>query len=521
MKTFTRISAALLLVLTVLLVLLVNELYFTPQKASELAEYSERLVQCYELSLDVERLLSSVDHYVLFRDPRYLDEFHHYSLETIRKEIDLYNVVDASVRPKVAELIDENRKYLASVEKVLAKGGLSEAEHVYLAAALRNRVQVVAGDLKQKVDRAAVAVIERETAKRFFLPLLTLLSLGFLVLGLYGVALPLLRENATLKYLTTNLRSALVITDEKGIVRGVNTAAEKLLDIDGNAVLGRPLNAILGYAPYLREVLQPLFQVFLNKKEVTNYRTSYVRAGRKQSLAVDYYPLLVQGRLTGAAMLALPEGTYRDERLLFDSMEAERKKLSIEIHDWIGRYLSTMIYTLDYTLRQNGDQLPAAVRENLVRLRQQCQAAAADMRSIMNQIHPYLLDKMGLITAVESYVSHFEKSSGIKVYLYYTDHMLKLNRREAIVVYRIIQEALTNVAKHSGATEVDIHFTTHGGILRVEILDNGKSTGELVEGTGLWGMKERARLVGGDLVYGFTDGGFAVTLTVPLKREEG
>ncbi|HAG06807.1 MAG: Putative signal transduction histidine kinase [Clostridia bacterium 62_21] len=522
MRAYTWIAVVLVVILTVMLVLAVNELYVAPQKAGDLARYAERLARCYQISLHIERLISSVDNYILYNDPRYLEEFHYYSLETLREEMDLYNTVDASVRRKVGDLIDENRKYLSFVERAAAGGELGRVEHAYLAAALRDRAHVVTDDFKERVDRAAASVAEEENKKRTFLLLLTFLSVGFLAVGVYGFGLPLLRENGSLRHLTTSLRNAVVITDEKGVVRNINAVAERLLGLSADTVVGRPLNAVLGHAPHLREVLQPLFQVILSRQEVTNYQAIYVHGGRKQGLTADYYPLMVLDKLTGAAMVAQPETTHRDKRLLFDSMEAERKKLSIEIHDWIGRYMSSLIYTLDYTLRQHGEQLPEAVRDNLVRLRQQCQVAATDMRSIMNEVHPYLLDKVGLVTAVESYVSHFEKTSGKKVFLYYSDRTLKLDLRQAIVIYRIIQEALTNVTKHSDATEVDIHFAVQDGVLRVEILDNGegKPGQELAEGTGLWGMKERARLLGGDLVYGFTDSGFAVTLTVPLAREE-
>ena len=522
MRAYTWIAVVLVIILTILLVLAVNELYVAPQKAGDLARYSERLATCYQISLQIERLISSVDNYILYNDPRYLEEFHYCSLETLREEMELYHTVDASVRRKLGDLIDENRKYLSFVEKGAGGGELGRAEHAYLAAALRDRARVVTADFKERVDRAAASVAVEENKQRAFLLLLTLLSIGFLAVGVYGIGLPLLRENAGLRYLTTGLRNAVVMTDERGVVRSINTAAERLLAISADTVVGRPLNAVLGHAPHLREVLQPLFQVILNRQEVTDYQVVYVHGGQKHSLTADYYPLMVLDKLTGAAMVAQPETTRKDGGLLFDSMEAERKKLSIEIHDWIGRYMSTLIYTLDYTLRQHGDELPEEVRDNLVRLRQQCQMAATDMRSIMNEVHPYLLDKVGLVSAVESYVSHFEKTSGKKVFLYYSDRTLKLNRLQAIVIYRIIQEALTNVTKHSNATEVDIHFAVQDGVLRVEILDNGEGEPgqEPAEGTGLWGMKERARLLGGDLVYGYTDGGFAVTLTVPLDREE-
>ncbi|MGB9804826.1 sensor histidine kinase, partial [Desulfofundulus sp.] len=106
-----------------------------------------------------------------------------------------------------------------------------------------------------------------------------------------------------------------------------------------------------------------------------------------------------------------------------------------------------------------------------------------------------------------------------KVYIFYHQRSLKLGRDREIFIYRIIQEALTNVARHSEATEVDIHFNETGDTLQVEILDNGGIQEEKpVPGKGLWGMKERARFIGGNLAYGFKDGGFCVSLTVPLTE---
>ncbi|MEW6171578.1 MAG: PAS domain-containing protein [Bacillota bacterium] len=529
MKTYTWIGAALILLLVVSVLLLVNEFYMAPQRINDLARFSDQLTKCYQISLNVERLVSSAENYMLYNNHRYLDDFRRYSLETLREELDLYNTADSSTKRKIADLIEENRKYLSFVEKEVVRPELENnhynaslrLEHEDLAASLRNKARIAVSAIRNKVDRISTSVMAGEKRKKLLLFLLSFLPITLLVIGSCGVAIPMFVQNSHLKSLTANLRSAVIITDQRGVVRKINTAAEKLLNINSGTVLNKSLNEILGHFPPLQSVLQPFFEVILHKKQLTNYQTVYTYGGRKIFLTIDYYPLFVLDKLTGAVMVALPEESQKDKSLLFDSIEGERKKLSIEIHDWIGRYMSTMIHSLDYVLRQNGEGLPEPVRENMVRLRNQCQNAAMDMRSIMNEIHPYLIDKVGLIPAVESYVSYFETTHGIKVYLYYSDRTLTLNRREAIVIYRIIQEALTNVAKHSEATEVDIYFSLQNEVLRIEILDNGRPQTELAEGTGLWGMKDRANLLGGDLVYGYTDAGFAVTLTVPLIREGG
>lgn len=529
MRTFTWIGVALAVLIVVSILLLVNEFYITPQRVSDLARFSAQLARCYQISLNVERLISSVESYMLHADHRYLDDFRRYSLETVREELDLYNTADSATKKKVADLIEENRKYLSFVEKEVVRPELQNRnrsnaslrlEHEYFAASLRDKSYLAVSTARNEVDRVSTSVMAVENRKRFFLFLLVLLLLVLLIVGSCGVVIPLFIQNSHLEHLAARLRGAVIVTDQRAVVRKINAAAEKLLNISGGAVLNKSLNEILGHFPSLQNVFQPLFEVILYKKQLSNYQTVYTYAGRKIFLTIDYHPLFFLDKLSGAVMVALPEESQRDRSLLFDSIEAERRKLSIEIHDWIGRYMSTVIHSLDYMLRQNGKELPGSVRENLARLRDQCQNAAMDMRSIMNEIHPYLIEKVGLIPAIESFVSHFEKTYGIKVYLYYSDRAFTLNRREAIVIYRIIQEALTNVAKHSAATEVDIYFSVQNEMLKIEVSDNGGPQKELVEGTGLWGMKDRANLLGGDLVYGYTDTGFAVTLTVPLVREE-
>jgi len=529
MRTLAWISAALVLLLVVPVLLLVNEFCLTPRGISNLARSSAQLAEYYRISLNVERLISSAENYLLHTDPHYLDEFRRYSLETVREELDLYNTADSAAKKKVADLLEENRRYISFVEKEVVSSELQNrsrgdaflrSEHDYLASSLRGKCYEAVCAARDEVDRVAALVMAGDNRKKLLLFLLSFLPGTLLVIGSCSTLIPMFIQNAHLGYLAANLRNAVILTDQRGVVKKINAAAERLLEVGADTVLNRSLSEILGQFPSLQNILEPFFEVILQKKQLTNYQTVCTCAGRKVFLTIDYYPLFILDKVTGAVMVALPEEGQKDKALLFDSIEAERKKLSIEIHDWIGRYMSTMIHSLDYVLRQHREELPASVREGVARLRDQCQSAAMDMRSIMNEIHPYLLDRVGLIPAVESYVSHFEKTHGVKVFLYYSDRTLRPGRREAIVIYRIIQEALTNVAKHSPATEVDVYFMVQDGVLKIEVSDNGGERAEIAEGTGLWGMKERANLLGGDLVYGYTDTGFAVTLTVPLPREE-
>ncbi|WP_238473411.1 sensor histidine kinase [Desulforamulus profundi] len=268
----------------------------------------------------------------------------------------------------------------------------------------------------------------------------------------------------------------------------------------------------------MQNITQPLLHSLLNQRELLRHKAVFHNDGRPIHLTVDYIPIFLFNKLIGVMMIARMANEQKDKPLLLDTLEKERKRISIEIHDWIARYMSTIIHSLDYNLRlhKDGDLKGEDLLQGLIDLRNHCQNAAIEMRGIMNDIHPYLIDKVGLISALESYIHTFEKLNKIKVYIFYQDRALRVKKKDEIIIYRIIQEALSNIVKHAKATEVDINFTKQQDTLKIEIMDNGGTEGDFVAGKGLWGMKERAGLIGGDIVFGYCETGFCVTLTVPI-----
>ncbi|RYD02391.1 hypothetical protein N752_23965 [Desulforamulus aquiferis] len=310
---------------------------------------------------------------------------------------------------------------------------------------------------------------------------------------------------------------ASIFVDNKGYIKHINNSAKELFGILPSSIQDRNIQDIPGLFPHLQSITQPLLQVLLQDKEISKYRISYALDGRNIDLSVDYSPIMILNKSAGAMLVAVVTDTQKDKPLLLDTLEKERKRISIEIHDWIGRYMSTIIHSLDYILRLNKNaNIKGELLDSLLDLRSHCQTAAIEMRGIMNDIHPYLIDKVGLISALESYVLTFEKLNKIKVYILYQDRALRIKKKDEIIIYRIIQEGLSNITKHAKATEVDISFTVLNDLLKIEIQDNGGTDGDFVAGKGLWGMKERASLIGGEISFGQNDSGFCVTLTVPI-----
>ncbi len=502
--------------------------YTIPQRVHKLTRDTEILSSSYDLYLDISAMISNTRAYVLYSEEKYVERFHIISTRLTKKEINLYNMVDSSEKEIISELMISSKKYVSLVEEdiitAVQQGDKKTIEllknrHEFLSSELKEKISSVRQLRQEELDKDLSTIISLQATKRTLSIITIFTSLLLLLIGTRKFLWPLLTEFSRMDQLTTQLKNPVVITTSKGYVTKINKAAQDLLSTPAEEVEGKTLNEAVSNFPYTQSIIQPLFNVILDGEDINAYQTFYSRSGHKTLLTVDYIPFSLYNRPAGAAMIAQPSEIRRDKSFLFEAIESERKKISIEIHDWIGRNMSPIIHSLDYILNVGAESIPPHTNDQLVQLRKHCQNAANDMRSIMNDIHPYLIDKVGLLSALESYARNFEQTHGVKIYLFYQDRPLDLSKTAQIVIYRIAQESLTNVTKHSNANEVDIFFTQEDHLLKIEIVDNGDIPHSEGGGKGLWGMKERANLIGGDLVYGFTESGFAVTLTIPLLKE--
>jgi signal transduction histidine kinase len=151
--------------------------------------------------------------------------------------------------------------------------------------------------------------------------------------------------------------------------------------------------------------------------------------------------------------------------------------------------------------------------------------AIDDIRGIATRLRPGALDNLGLVDALDWYIRDFENRSRIRC-VYRSHGALRIPDRAATAAYRIAQEALTNVARHSGASRVDISLRAEEGDLLLSVEDDGKGLApeQLGEskGLGVIGMRERASLIGGTLSVGpGAGGGFRIDLRIPLDATNG
>ncbi|HYZ83775.1 MAG TPA: sensor histidine kinase [Bryobacteraceae bacterium] len=188
------------------------------------------------------------------------------------------------------------------------------------------------------------------------------------------------------------------------------------------------------------------------------------------------------------------------------------RSVSRELHDEFGQILTAIGVMLGRTERRH-----AEVREHLTEIRSIVQDALQKTRDLSQALHPSVLEHHGFPDAVERYIPLYEKQTGVKVHLD-ADPSANLDAPRSIHVYRVLQEALTNVARHSGAKEVEVRLARSHGRLQLEVEDHGVGlhSGH-GKGLGLVAMHERAELVGGKLrVERPEQGGTLISLEVPI-----
>lgn len=224
---------------------------------------------------------------------------------------------------------------------------------------------------------------------------------------------------------------------------------------------------------------------------------------------------------------ALVESRVQLEALsksLLEVQEEERGRISSEIHDRLGQLLTALKMDLGGLVKtvepMSGDQRVLADR-----IRRELDETIAAVQRIASELRPPVLEDFGLVAAIEAEVRLFESRTGIECELSTGAEELRLEPESEVVAYRIVQEAMTNVARHSDATRVEIRMRVRDGELLVEVRDDGVGipADRIVarESLGIAGMRERARRTGGRLeVEGLPGSGTIVSLRLPLARSK-
>jgi PAS domain S-box-containing protein len=208
------------------------------------------------------------------------------------------------------------------------------------------------------------------------------------------------------------------------------------------------------------------------------------------------------------------------QRLLV-AREEERAEMAREIHDELGQQLTGFKYDVVKLNKAVDTADPAALRAITQEMSQGIDATIETIRRIATELRPAILDDFGLLAAIHWQADEIQRRTGILARFQSQMEAVELERGKTIAIFRACQEALTNVARHSGATQVEVRVASQPNLLIVEIHDNGRgiSATEMTgaKSLGLMGMRERIYLAGGTLdITGSADSGTMVRMQVPL-----
>src|SRR5581483_2537581 len=282
--------------------------------------------------------------------------------------------------------------------------------------------------------------------------------------------------------------------------------------------------APLGNVTLLERPLRPVTLISAVRSALLARRRQYeVREHLQQRQAAeealrrahDVLESLVEQRTAALRRLSVKLLRVQDE---------ERRRIARELHDSLGQDLTAAKITLDMLSQESaGDSLHLREARKLV------DRCISDTRTLSHLLHPPLLDEAGFVSAARWYVEGFGRRSGITTQLELPEHLRRLPRGAETALFRILQEALTNVHRHSGSRAVEVRVTEDESnvVLTVkdfgmgvprEVLDGFWKTGNV--GVGLAGIRERLKELGGSLEIESNLDGTLLRATVPVQPSQ-
>jgi signal transduction histidine kinase len=249
--------------------------------------------------------------------------------------------------------------------------------------------------------------------------------------------------------------------------------------------------------------------------------------------AVDYLPKPVVPEILKAKVAVFVELFRKSERLreseeklrrlaahLISVREEERAHIAREIHDELGQVLTGLKMEVTWLAKRLKEKPLVEKTDSMCKL---IDTTVQTVRKIATGLRPEMLDDMGVVAAVAWYAKEFQKRTGIRCRAKLPPETVKLDVDVSTTMFRIFQEILTNVARHSRATRVDLELSVNEERVALDVIDNGVGIAETevngMKSLGLLGMHERALLFGGEVkIIGTPGHGTRVAVSIPMRQ---
>jgi PAS domain S-box-containing protein len=297
-------------------------------------------------------------------------------------------------------------------------------------------------------------------------------------------------------------------------------------------VVGHLVPDVLGKEVFERVIKRKMDECFEGRAVKYEVRYKYPEIGERD-ISVSYFP--IEGALgTDRVACVLQDITERKRaeqelrRLsgqLLRLQDEERRKIARDLHDAAGQDL----VALATILAQLHASVPSSGRKSR-KLISQCQAVAdrciRGVRTLSYLLHPPMLDEAGLEDAIRHYAGGFAERTGIEVELEVSPRFGRMKRDVELALFRVMQESLINIQRHSGSFTAKIRLERKSGVVSLEVSDKGRGTSgtELLSksglpfevGVGIPSMQERVKLIGGRLEIESSSGGTTVRVMLPI-----
>ena len=344
-------------------------------------------------------------------------------------------------------------------------------------------------------------------------------------------------SEARFRGLADRIPGIILLIDPGGICRFVSPSVERILGISPDEVIGSVPEDFLSPQDAGR-VLESITQA-MKDEPVKNFETIFLRKDgsrviiewegipvRKgvEIVSVQFLGRDVTDRKTAEEELKKSRQQLRAlSKHLQQNREQERASIAREIHDDLGQALTAIKMEASWLKsRIPGNQsLLIEKAEDAISL---VDSAIRSVKRISAELRPGLLDDLGLSAAIEWQAADYKKRSGINIHVTMAPEEISLNADLSIAIFRVCQESLTNVIRHSMATEAWVELFKNSNDVVLVVKDNGIGIKETAaskkESFGLIGMRERVHAFGGRInIFSMHDGGTKVSVRVPLGNE--
>lgn len=318
-----------------------------------------------------------------------------------------------------------------------------------------------------------------------------------------------------------NIDDAVVSTDLEARVLTWNRGAEAIFGYTHAEMIGQPVYCLAPESQ--KEEAHQLIAMVRRGDEIHRYETmSITKAGAPIEIALSAFALHdARGEMCGmwAIVRDITERKSAERRLqrlsrrLMQVQDEERRRIARELHDSTAQALAALSMNLSALARENAPLSEERRKQVLMDSVALAEQAAGELRTTSYLLHPPLLDERGLPAALGWLANGFAERSGIEVKLELAEDIERMSIEEETAIFRVVQESLHNVHRHSGSKTVSIQLRRDGSGLVLEVRDRGHGLtlppGEAL-GVGIAGMKERLLQLGGTLEIESNHPGMAV-----------